>query len=297
MKAEAGALHGWVVLDKPKGVTSAAAVAKVRRLLGGVKAGHAGTLDPLATGVLPIGLGEATKTVGFAQDGVKQYRFVIAWGEERASDDSEGPVLAVSDSRPAREEIVAALDEFTGLISQVPPRFSAIKVAGERAYKLARQGRPAELDPRPVQIDSFQLLDTELGPDHHEFRVHCGKGAYIRSLARDLGRKLGALGHVAELRRIQVGPFTETGAFSLDKLAQLWQEMPSSEWLLPVETVLADIPALVVTGPQADRLRQGQPIRVLNAADGTACVMNAGRLIALTQVVGGEVRPARVFNL
>lgn len=295
-KAAAG-LHGWVVVDKPAGLTSAAVVARVRRLLGGVKAGHAGTLDPLATGVLPLALGEATKTVAFAQDHDKQYRFTVAWGEERSSDDSEGAVLAESPHRPTRAEITGALAEFVGVIAQAPPAFSAIKVAGKRAYALARAGQAQELTPRPVRIDRFELTDRDLGPDRAEFLVQCGKGAYVRSLARDLGRRLGARGYVAELRRIQVGPFTENRAFSLDMLAQLWQEKPASQWLLPVEIVLADIPALLVTGPQADRLRQGQTIRVLNVTDGAACVMNAGRLIALTQVVGGEVRPARVFNL
>ncbi len=289
-------LDGWIVVDKDPGMTSAEVVAKVRRITGAAKAGHAGTLDPLATGVLPVALGEATKTVSYVQDSPKTYRFTVRWGEERDTDDAEGRVTRTADARPTRADILAALTPFTGPIDQVPPAYSAVKVAGERAYKLARQGEAAELAPRVVRIDRFVLLDQP-DADHAGFEVDCGKGAYVRALARDLGRHLGAFGHIAALRRTRVGPFTEAQAFSLDKLRELWQNTRPSEVLLPVETALVDIPALALTGPQADRLRRGQPVRVLGTADGTVCAMAAGKPVALAEIAAGEVRPVRVFNL
>lgn len=289
-------LDGWIVVDKDIGMTSAEVVAKVRRITGAAKAGHAGTLDPLATGILPVALGEATKTVSYVQDSAKTYRFTIRWGEERDTDDAEGQVTRTAGARPARATILAALAAFTGSIEQVPPAYSAVKVAGERAYKLARQGEVAELAPRVVRIDRFSLLDQP-DADRARFEVDCGKGTYVRALARDLGRHLGVFGHIAELRRTRVGPFTEAQAFSLDKLRQLWQNTRPSEVLLPVETALVDIPALALTGPQADRLRSGQPVRVLGTADGTVCAMAAGKPVALAEIAAGEVRPVRVFNL
>jgi tRNA pseudouridine55 synthase len=289
------ALNGWIVIDKPAGVTSAHVVARVRRLTNAAKAGHAGTLDPLATGVLPLALGEATKTVSFVQDGAKTYRFTVRWGEERSTDDSEGAVTASSEARPEAAAIEALLPQFTGVIAQAPPAFSAIKVDGERAYDLARSGEAVDLAPRPVRIDRFALLAA--GPDEAEFEVDCGKGAYVRALARDMGRALGCLGHVTVLRRTRVGPFREEAAFSLDKLAELCQNPAPVEYLLPVETALDDIPALAVTGPQADRLRSGQPIVVLDAGDGPVWIRNAGRPVAIAEAAGHEVRPVRVFNL
>lgn len=289
-------LDGWIVVDKNIGLTSADVVAKVRRITGAAKAGHAGTLDPLATGVLPVALGEATKTVSYVQDSSKTYRFTVRWGEERDTDDAEGQVIRAADARPARPAILAALSAFTGSIEQVPPAYSAVKVAGERAYKLARKGEAAELAPRVIRIDRFALLDQP-DADHARFEVDCGKGAYVRALARDLGRHLGVFGHIAALRRTRVGPFTEAQAFSLDKLRELWQNTRPSEVLLPVETALVDIPALALTGPQADRLRSGQPVRVLGTADGTVCAMAAGKPVALAEIAAGEVRPVRVFNL
>jgi tRNA pseudouridine55 synthase len=295
-RAKGRPISGWIVVDKPAGMTSAQAVARLRRITGAAKAGHAGTLDPLATGVLPVALGEATKTVPFVQDATKTYRFTVRWGEERDTDDADGAVTAAAAARPGLAAIVAALPGFIGEIEQAPPAFSAIKVAGRRAYDLARRGEPAELGARPVRIDRFVLVDQP-DPDHARFEVDCGKGAYIRALARDLGRRLGCLGHVAALRRTRVGAFAEAAAFSLDKLAELWQKSPPFEHLLPVETALADIPALALTGPQADRLRRGQPIKVLHTADGTVCAKVAGRPIAVAEVMAGEVRPVRVFNL
>ncbi len=289
-------LHGWLVIDKPGGITSARVVSQVLRLTGARKAGHGGTLDPLATGVLPVALGEATKTAPYAVDSTKSYRFQARWGEERDTDDSEGAVTATSERRPGREEIEAALAAFTGLIEQVPPAFSAIKVAGQRAYDLARRGEPAELKPRPVRITRFELIDRP-DADHAIFEVDCGKGAYVRALVRDLARSLGSRGHVDSLRRTRVGCFDEEQAISLDRLAELLHSAPPHDCLLPVETVLADIPALILTEPQATRLKNGQAVRVLNAADGAVCAMASGRPVALAEVRDGELRPVRVFNL
>ena len=289
-------LNGWLIIDKAAGASSAQVVAAVRRITGAAKAGHGGTLDPLATGVLPIALGEATKTVSFALDDDKSYRFTVRWGEERTTDDAEGEVAASSAARPARAVIEAALAEYTGDIEQVPPAFSAIKVQGERAYKLARHGEILELNPRTVTVHAFRLIECP-SIDEAVFEVDCGKGTYVRALARDLGRRLGCFGHVVQLRRTRVGRFSETGAISLEKLGELWQCSPPFEHLLPVQTGLDDIPALALTGPQADRLRSGQSVVVLDAGDGLVCAMHGGRPVALAQAASGEVRPVRVFNL
>jgi tRNA pseudouridine55 synthase len=295
-KRRGQAVSGWIIVDKPAGMTSSQVVGKVRRLTDAAKAGHAGTLDPLATGILPIALGEATKTVPFVQDGRKIYRFTVRWGEERATDDSEGEVTARSDVRPDEAAIRAALPQFQGVIMQAPPAFSAIKVDGERAYDLAREGEAVDLAPRPIRIDRFELVNVP-DPDHAEFEVECGKGAYVRALARDLGRKMGCCGHITALRRTRVGPYHEGRAFSLESLADLCKNPPPVEYLLPVETALDDIPALAVTGPQAERLRSGQPIVVLDAGDGPVWISNAGRPVAIAEASGHEVRPVRVFNL
>lgn len=289
-------LDGWLIIDKPPGLTSAHVVAKVKRLTQAAKIGHAGTLDPLATGILPLALGEATKTVAYAMDGAKTYRFTIRWGERRDSDDAEGAVVATSDARPDRAAIDALLPAFRGDIMQVPPVYSALKVDGQRAYDLARRGEAPVLEARPIRIDRFDLIDMP-DADHAVFEVDCGKGSYIRALARDLGQGLGCHGHIVALRRTRVGPFREEQAFSLEKLGELWENPPSSDTLLPVETALDDIPALAVTGPQADRLRSGQEIRVVNHDDGISRVMNAGTLVALAEIEDGQVRPVRVFNL
>jgi tRNA pseudouridine55 synthase len=295
-RAPARVLDGWLVIDKAPGMTSAQVVARVRRITGAAKAGHAGALDPLATGVLPVALGEATKTVPFVMDAAKTYRFMVRWGEERDTDDADGRVTQTATLRPTADAIAAALPAFRGLIEQAPPAYSAIKVAGVRAYKLARQGDDVPLAPRPVRIDSFELLER-IDDDRARFEVRCGKGTYIRALARDLGRRLNCLAHVVELHRAAVGRFSEAAAFSLDKLAEVWHESDPASILVPVATALADIPALALTGPQADRLRHGQTVRVERVADGRVCATEAGKPIAVADVAAGEVRSVRVFNL
>jgi len=289
-------VHGWFIFDKPLGMTSTQAVAKVRRAFDAAKAGHAGTLDPLATGVLPIAMGEATKAVSAAMDGAKSYRFTIFWGQERDTDDAEGKVVSESDSRPTQAQIEAALPQFIGDIEQVPPAYSAIKVDGARAYDLARGGETVVLAARPIRIDDLNLVDCP-DPDHAVLEMHCGKGAYVRGVARDLGRVLGCFGHVSELRRVCVGHFDESMAISLDKLEDMGHKEALDDLLLPVEAALADIPALPVTGPEAERLRFGQTIRVPHSVEGTVYATTDGKPVALAKIHAGEVRPVRVFNL
>src|ERR1700732_2145327 len=249
-------LHGWLVIDKPQGITSARAVALIRRATG-AKTGHAGTLDPLATGILPLALGEATKTVRFASAGHKRYRFRIRWGVARETDDREGAVTAESAIRPDTAAIEAALPQFIGVLQQRPPAYSAIKVAGRRAYALARAGRAPDLPARRIEIAELRLSGVP-EPDHADFQAVVGEGTYIRSLARDLAEVLGTLGHVVELRRLAVGCFTETQAISLDSALALGHSLAASGHLLPIETVLDDIPALALTATEGARLRQGQ---------------------------------------
>ncbi len=299
-------INGWVAIDKPLGMSSTAVVSRVRRLLDAAKAGHGGTLDPLATGVLPVALGEATKTVSYVMDGAKTYRWRVRWGEARSTDDREGAVIATSDVRPDRAAIEAALPAFVGDIEQVPPRFSAVKIAGQRAYDLARGGEELVLEPRRVRIESFTLVGQP-DADHADFEVRSGKGTYIRSLARDLAAALGTVGHVAVLRRTSCGPFHESAAISLDSLEQLVQGAASANCVLPVETALDDIPALALTEAEARRLQTGQPVSLLRLAarevltsvppDATVRAMADGRLVALARIAGGEVRPVRVLNL
>ena len=299
-------VHGWVVLDKPLGMTSTRAVAAVRRSTGAAKAGHGGTLDPLATGLLPVALGEATKTVPYIMDGTKRYRFTIRWGEERSTDDAEGAVIATSDHRPPATEIRAALSEFIGSIEQLPPQFSALKIDGARAYDLARAGEAVPLAPRQIRVDQFTLVDQP-DADHATFDVQSGKGAYMRSLARDLARRLGTVGHIASLRRTAVGPFTEADAISLETLSALGHSAAASGHLLPVETALDDIPALALTDTEANRLRSGQPVGLLRRADlerighlesgSMVCAMAGGKPVALARFESGDLRPVRVLNL
>ena len=296
-------VHGWVVLDKPLGMSSAQAVAKVRRALDATKAGHGGTLDPLATGVLPIALGEATKTVSYVMDGAKTYRFIVRWGESRTTDDAEGAVTATSPVRPAEDAIRAVLSRFTGEIDQVPPIYSALKLEGERAYELARRGETPEMASRRVRIDRLDLLTA--GAESAQFEARCGKGTYIRSLARDLAAALGTLGYVSELRRTACGPFTESQAISLDKLTGFVHIAAS--FVLPVATALDDIPALAVTEDEAQCLSRGQPIpvsgpdavRVAVAGPPNQIVRAhvADRLVALVRIDGALVRPVRVLLL
>ncbi len=304
-KREKHDVHGWVILDKPVGMTSTHAVGAVKRLFTAKRAGHAGTLDPLASGMLPIALGEATKTVPFVMDGRKLYRFTVAWGEERDTDDAEGRVIETSETRPTPEEIRAALPAFTGAIQQVPPRYSAIKIEGERAYDLARDGEVVELQPRPVDIGRLELTETP-DPGHAVFEAECGKGTYVRSLARDIGRVLGCFGHVCALRRVEVSPFGEETMISLAELEAVCHRAAAGEAsladaLMPVETALDDIPALAVSGPDAARLRRGQVV-LLRGRDapnfrGPVYVTASGRLVALADVDHGEIVPKRVFNL
>ncbi len=289
-------INGWLNLDKPAGMTSARVVARVLKATGAVKAGHGGTLDPMATGVLPIALGEATKTTAYAMDGAKTYRFTVAWGEARDTDDAEGVVTGTSDRRPTEAEIRAVLGDFTGAIVQTPPTYAAVKVDGQRAYRLARQGKPAVMTPRRVRIDRLDLISL-VDADHAILEMDCGKGAYVRSLARDLAVRLGALGHVSQLRRTAVGAFLEGDAISLDKLEDLGHSAALFEHVRPVETALDDIPALAVTDQQAARLKCGQAVQVLCNEPGLVRATAAGRLVALAEVDDGMARPVRVFNL
>jgi tRNA pseudouridine55 synthase len=298
-------VHGWVVFDKPVGMTSTHAVAVIKRLFAAKRAGHAGTLDPLASGCLPIALGEATKTVPFVVDSRKAYQFTVRWGEERDTDDAEGRVVDASDKRPDADAIRAALPRFTGAIEQVPPRYSAIKVDGERAYDLARDGEHVELAARTVEIHRLELVDMP-DPDHAVLTAECGKGTYVRAVARDLGRLLGVFGHVSALRRNRVGPFSELDMIPLEPLESLCHRAAAGEGhladaLLPIETALDDIPALAVSPADAARLARGQAA-LLRGRDATIFrgmvqVACSGQLVAIAEVERGEILPKRVFNL
>jgi tRNA pseudouridine55 synthase len=297
-------INGWLVFDKPQGITSTHALNKVKNLFNPQKAGHAGTLDPLATGVLPIAFGEATKTIPYVVDSAKEYRFLVRWGAETTTDDAEGEITNTSETRPSREAIEALLPQFRGEIMQTPPRFSAIKIDGERAYDLARDGEDFELLARPVEITRLEIVDIP-SPDTCLFEAECGKGTYVRSLARDLGRLLDCYGHVAELRRMRVGPFHAEAAISLERLAELGHSAAGREALLqvllPVETALDDIPALAVGGSDAAMLKRGKPV-IIKGRDapihqGLIYATSRGTLVALGEVEGGEFRPLRVFNL
>ncbi|HXQ48065.1 MAG TPA: tRNA pseudouridine(55) synthase TruB [Caulobacteraceae bacterium] len=306
-------VSGWVVLDKPQGMGSTQAVARVRRAFEAQKAGHAGTLDPMATGILPIALGEATKTVPYLVDSDKGYRFTIAWGASTASFDADGAVTATSGVRPAPAAVEAALGDFVGEISQVPPAFSAVKVDGERAYDLARAGVAVDLEPRTVVIHQARLADAP-DADHVTLEIVCGKGTYVRSLARDLAEQLGACGHVSALRRTRVGPFNLVDAVTLEQLEDLCDRGRGLEALAPVETALDDIPALAVTNEDAFRLSQGRPIVLLprqvetlkarlaspngeGLASRTVLAMGSGGPAAICEMRAGQLRPVRVFNL
>ena len=298
-------LDGWLIIDKPPGLTSTDVVNRVRRAFDARKAGHGGTLDPLATGVLPIAFGAATKTVPYVMDGTKLYRFTLRFGEARDTDDADGQVTATTAERPTDERIRQELAAFRGDIMQTPPAFSAVKVAGERAYDMAREGRAPVLEPRPARVDRFDLIEQP-DPDHAVFEVESGKGVYMRSLARDLARACGSLGYVTALRRLRVGPFTEARAITLDKLGAGVDTAPASpDLLLPVETALADIPALALTETEAAGLRHGQAIslvalmgRIPRSADpsgGLARAMAGGRVVGLCRLEDGMLRPERIL--
>jgi len=302
-------VHGWVNLDKPKGISSAKAVAIVRRVFDAAKAGHGGTLDPLASGILPIALGEATKTVSFAMGQQKSYEFELAWGSETSTDDTEGEVTRQSDHRPNDAAIDTALVNFQGDIEQVPPVYSAIKVDGKRAYELARNAADdapeITLESRPVYIESFRRIAAD---EHHaRFYVACGKGAYIRALARDLGRELGTAAHVTALRRLSVGQFHADHAISLDFLESLPHSASAFEHLHPVVSALDDIPALPISGNEATKLRHGQTLPVISASahdrfqalltGATAIAMDGERPVALVVIKASAVCPVRVLNI
>ena len=298
-------LHGWLNLEKPGGMSSFHVVRRVRRALSVKKIGHGGTLDPLATGVLPVALGEATKTTYYAMNSMKTYQFGIRWGEARTTDDLEGEISATSDLRPSKKAIYRGLGKFIGQIEQVPPKFSAIKVGGRRAYDLARRNELVNLKPRNVKIFSFNLIDI-VSRDRASFSVTCGKGTYVRSLARDLAHWLGTFGHVEWLRRTAVGAFDESRTISLDKIESLGHIAADSSALMPIEAVLDDIPAVALTVDEAQRLKYGQsiclspvvsryPFKDIQNGD-TVCAMSEGRLLALARIENGAVRPVRVMN-
>ena len=298
-------LDGWLIIDKPAGLTSTDVVNRVRRGFDAQKAGHGGTLDPLATGVLPIAFGAATKTVPYVMDGTKLYRFTLRFGEARDTDDADGQVVATAAVRPTDGAILAALPAFRGEIQQIPPAFSAVKVAGERAYDLAREGRAPVLEPRPARVDRFDLI-ARPDPDTAEFEVQSGKGVYMRSLARDLAAVCGTLGHVSALRRLRVGPFLAADAIPLDKLVGPDHTAPASpDLLLPVATALADIPALALTEAEATLLINGQALslvalmgRIPGTADpdgGLARAMAGGRVIGLCRLQDGMLKPERIL--
>lgn len=297
-------VSGWVIVDKPLGITSTAVVSKVRRAYNAQKGGHAGTLDPLASGILAVALGEATKTVPFIMDATKTYRFTVRFGIATDTDDREGVAIATSDLRPTDGEIQAALATFVGEIDQLPPRYSAIKVDGERAYDLARAGEEVTLKTRRVNIYEARML-ARPDPDHAEFEILCSKGTYVRSVARDMGDLLGCRGHIAVLRRTRVGPFGEAQAIPLDKICGLGHSPEDTEtlwaYLCPLETALDDIPALAVSEQEAARLRQGQAVlmrgRDAPILSGSVLAMHRGSPVALTEYERGELRPVRVFQL
>jgi tRNA pseudouridine55 synthase len=304
MKANGG-LHGWLVIDKPLGITSSRVVEFVRRSTG-TKVGHAGTLDPLATGVLPIAIGEATKTTAYAMTGHKRYRFRIRWGIARATDDREGEIIGACGSRPSRAAIEAILPRFLGTIPQSPPSYSAIKINGRRAYALARTDAPPSLQPRPVEIAELRLMAIP-DPDHAVCEALVGKGTYIRALARDLGAALGTFAHIAELRRLSVGRFRENQAIALDSIAERGHISADCGYLLPIETALDGIPALALTEGDAARLRNGQRVTPgdpgewadLDRLDEGTVVSAWHRqaLVALVRIESGGLRPIRVINL
>jgi tRNA pseudouridine55 synthase len=288
-------VDGWIALDKPTGMTSTQAVSRLKRVYNARKAGHAGTLDPLASGLLPVAFGEATKTVPFVQDGEKSYRFTVTWGGETDTDDSEGRIVRTSDARPSPSMIEGLLPQFIGDIQQTPPQFSAIKIGGERAYDLARDGEHVALKPRSVTIYALEIVETT--ENETQFFMACGKGAYVRAIARDLGRLLGCYGHVTALRRTRVGPFTEDDAFTLDEIEN--QNM-AGEALLSVEAGLTELPCVIVDRDTASRLRRGGSV-ILRGRDapceGIVYAACGGVPVAFGEIVEGALTPSRVFNL
>jgi tRNA pseudouridine55 synthase len=292
-------ISGWLIIDKPAGPTSTAVVNKVRWALDAKKAGHAGTLDPEATGVLAVALGEATKTVPYVTDALKAYRFTVRFGEATNTDDAEGKVIASSETRPTDDEIKEALHSFVGEIMQVPPQYSAVKIDGERAYKRARDGEEMEIAARPLWVEELVLTDRP-DADHAVLEMTCGKGGYVRSIARDLGKMLGCHGHVQSLRRIWSGPFDVENGLALDQVEALARTPDLDTFLLPLEIGLADLPELRCTAQGAARLRNGNPGMVL-ASDveygDEAWASFDGQPVAVGRYKAGELHPSRVFNM
>jgi len=308
-------ISGWVVLDKPVGMGSTEAVSKIKWLFQAEKAGHAGTLDPLASGMLPIALGEATKTVPYVQDGAKIYRFTVAWGEERSTDDLEGPVTQNSDRRPAEADVRALLPKYTGVIMQTPPQFSAIKIAGERAYDLAREGETVDIPAREIEIGRLDIV--EHAADRTLFEVECGKGTYVRSLARDMGRDLGCFGHIAELRRVEVEPFTQEDFVTVAELeAARFGEQREADGdadvvdapidfgaidalLVDTAAALDCLPQIAISDEAATKIRLGNPV-IIRGRDAPveaeeACATARGKLVAIGAIEQGMFKPKRVF--
>ena len=320
-------VSGWVIFDKPKGMGSTEAVSKIKWLYNAEKAGHAGTLDPLASGMLPIALGEATKTVPYVMDGTKIYSFTVTWGEERSTDDLEGPVTETSDKRPAEADILALLPKYTGIIQQTPPQFSAIKIDGERAYDLARSGETVAIPSREVEIDRLELVEiNEAG--QAVFEVECGKGTYVRSLARDMGRDLECFGHIAELRRLEVAPFNEDDFITLQELEAAWPPLPPKsedeeaeaspasvtsptpaaprdfsvldDFIIDTGAALEDLVQVALSDDQAHRVRMGNPV-ILRGRDAPleadeVCANHKNRLLAIGYIEQGMFKPKRVFT-
>lgn len=298
-------ISGWLVLDKPYDFGSTEAVSKIRWLFKAQKAGHAGTLDPLASGMLPIALGEATKTVPYIMDGRKIYQFAVTWGEERTTDDLEGEVIEQSDARPDIGAIEAILPEFLGEISQVPPQFSAIKINGERAYDVARSGDKMDIPARDVEIFRLDIIDCE-DKNVTRFEVECGKGTYVRSLARDFGRKLGCFGYVSELRRSSVLPFEQSELVPLSELIALEEIEDDAErlekldqYLIDTKEALTDLPHIAVSSDQATRIRNGNPVMITGANapinEHEVFATDKGKLLAIGEINFGEFKPKRVF--
>jgi tRNA pseudouridine55 synthase len=302
-------IDGWVNLNKPVGMTSTQALGIVKRALNPMKAGHAGTLDPLASGILPLALGEATKTVPYVQDAMKIYRFTVTWGTQTTTDDAEGEAVATSDKRPSREEIESLLPAFTGDIEQTPPQFSAIKVDGARAYDLARDGEQVALKSRPVYIERLDIISHE--PGKTLFECLCGKGTYVRAIARDMGLKLGCYGYISTLERTAVGPFTLENAISLDIFMDTGHKPTPEEVVLPLETALDDIPALALKEEEAARLKQGQSLSFISRPDlerlqqagieisegPTVLALYQGKTVAIVGVEGPTLQPIRILNV
>jgi len=290
-------ISGWLVIDKPAGMTSTSVVNKVRWAFNAKKAGHAGTLDPDATGVLAVALGEATKTVPYITDALKAYTFTVRLGQATNTDDAEGEIISQSDKRPSDEEIKAALGQFVGDIMQVPPKFSAVKVDGQRAYKLARDGEDIELAARPLWVEELVMTDRE-DEDHVTLEMTCGKGGYVRSIARDLGAALGCHGHVRELRRIWSGPFDATDGLTLEQIDEMAKQPELDSYLRPLEQGLEDLPEVKATAEGTVRLRNGNPGMVL-ASDveyGEECWASfEGEAVAVGIFKAGELHPSRVF--